>query len=252
MAKLWIMSDLHLETVPYPEAFKPVRPDFDVLVAAGDIWEGNVLLGFQLLLRIAGGKPVVFAMGNHEHWDGILSEDLRTAKAVARKHRVTLLDGNAATIAGCRFVGATLWSDYSLAGDVDPRSETGEKIDIVHDGQRRRITVADVCKLHSQAHDQLWSLTAEASPLPVVVVTHHAPHPDCVPPAHCNSWAAGNSASDLTALIDSGRVTLWVHGHLHHSIDMVRPNGTRILCNPAGPWFSNTAFSESLVVELPT
>lgn len=53
-------------------------------------------------------------------------------------------------------------------------------------------------------------------------------------------------------LTDSGRVTLWVHGHLHHSIDMLRPSGTRILCNPAGPRFSNAAFDESLVVELPT
>lgn len=64
----------------------------------------------------------------------------------SRKHGVTLLDGNATTIAGCRFVGATLWSDYSFAGGVDPRSETGEKIDVAYDNGRRRITVADVAQ----------------------------------------------------------------------------------------------------------
>jgi hypothetical protein len=38
MTRLWVLSDL-LEAVRYPEAFQPMRLDFDVLVAAGDIWE---------------------------------------------------------------------------------------------------------------------------------------------------------------------------------------------------------------------
>jgi hypothetical protein len=37
MTRLWVLSDLHLEAVRYPEAFQPVRPAFDVLVAAGTI-----------------------------------------------------------------------------------------------------------------------------------------------------------------------------------------------------------------------
>ncbi len=39
--RLWILSDLHLEAVPHPEAFRPIRPAFDVLVVAGDVWEGD-------------------------------------------------------------------------------------------------------------------------------------------------------------------------------------------------------------------
>ena len=35
------MSDLHLEAVRYPEAFQPERPGFDVLIVAGDVWEGS-------------------------------------------------------------------------------------------------------------------------------------------------------------------------------------------------------------------
>ena len=35
--RLWVVSDLHLEAVPHPEAYRPKRPPFDVLVVAGDV-----------------------------------------------------------------------------------------------------------------------------------------------------------------------------------------------------------------------
>jgi hypothetical protein len=81
--------------------------------------------------------------------------------------------------------------------------------------------------------------------------THHAPHPDCIAPAQRDTWNAGNSASDLSALTDSGRAALWVHGHVHHSLDLPRPGGTRLLCNPAGAGFANLAFDENRVIALP-
>ena len=93
MAKLWILSDLHLETLPYPENFRPTPPAFDVLVAAGDIQEGDPGRGFSILRRLAGDKPVVFVMGNHEHWNGIVDEDLALAGMLAAQVGITLLDG---------------------------------------------------------------------------------------------------------------------------------------------------------------
>lgn len=252
LPKLWIMSDLHLESVPYPGAFAPARPDFDVLVAAGDIWQADVRRGLDLLARLAGGKPVVFVMGNHEHWKGVLGDDLREAKIIAQDAGVTLLDGEAVTVAGCRFAGATLWTDYELAGELaDMQAPTGELIAMADGSAPRPFTVADSAAVHATAKAQLAAIVAaDPSPLPLVVVTHHAPHPDCLPLDTRGTWAAGNCASDLSELTDSGRAALWVHGHIHASIDMTRPNGTRILCNPAGPMFSNPRFNETLVVEL--
>ena len=94
------------------------------------------------------------------------------------------------------------------------------------------------------------ALTRPRDDRPVVVVTHYAPHPCCLPPATRTGWVAGNSASDLSYLTDAGLAALWVHGHVHHSIDLVRPGGTRIVCNPAGPGFSNPDFQDELVVEV--
>ena len=94
-------------------------------------------------------------------------------------------------------------------------------------------------------------LVAEAEgDLPFIAVTHHAPHPACLPEQQRGTWMAGNSASNLSALIGTGRIDLWVHGHVHANVDMTMKGGTRIVCNPAGSMFSNLAFDESLIVEI--
>ena len=53
------------------------------------------------------------------------------------------------------------------------------------------------------------------------MVTHHAQHPLCLPAAHRTGWVTGNTGSDLSALTDTGRIALWVHGHVHHTVDLV-------------------------------
>ena len=253
LARLWILSDLHLEALPYPENFRPDPPAFDVLVAAGDVWQGDPGRAFAVLRRLAGDKPIVFVMGNHEHWNGVVHEDLILAQALADQAGITLLDGTSATIAGCRFVGTTLWSDYRLAGDLDPATPTGESIDVAHDdtGGHHLLTVGDAAALHRRAVAVLGAgIATDDGALPLVVVTHHAPNPDCIHPNRRGTWNAGNSASDLSALTDSSRVSLWLHGHVHHSLDLTRPGGTRILCNPAGSGFANLAFDEGYVIAI--
>ncbi len=250
MSKLWIMSDLHLETLPYPDVFQPARPDFDVLVAAGDIFEGDCMGGFRALNDLAEGKPVVFVMGNHEHWNGVLNENMELAKAMALRFGITMVDNSAAVIGGCRFIGGTLWTDYALAGEPNPRAETGEQIDIEHDGGSHLITIGDSIRLHREARAKLEALLAEPASEPVVVVTHHAPHPECLPKGMLGTWRAGNCASDLSHLTDSGRAALWVHGHTHHCVDFKRPSGTRIVANTAGPHFRAPGFQEQLVIEV--
>ena len=46
MVRLWVLSDLHLETALFPDAYDPPRPAFDVLVAAGDIWDHDTKVYF--------------------------------------------------------------------------------------------------------------------------------------------------------------------------------------------------------------
>jgi 3',5'-cyclic AMP phosphodiesterase CpdA len=53
VTKLWILSDLHLEAVAFPEAFRPPPPDFDVLVVAGDVCEGDSDAALRVVARLA-------------------------------------------------------------------------------------------------------------------------------------------------------------------------------------------------------
>ncbi|WP_244498023.1 metallophosphoesterase [Aureimonas sp. AU40] len=254
IAWLWILSDLHLETLPHPDAFAPTPPDFDVLVCAGDVWRADPTHGFRVLRRLAGQKPVVCVLGNHEHWNSVLGERLPAARKAAEAYGVTLLQGDAVTLAGCRFVGTTLWSDYALAGDtVKPDGETGEAIrveqEVEHGPGTALLTIGATVAQHRIERARLVELIdAHTGPEPLVVVTHHAPHPDCVPPQDHGTFLAGNGASDLSPLLDTGRIDLWVHGHLHHSVQMALASGTLIRCNPAGTRFSNSSFDPALTM----
>jgi hypothetical protein len=83
---------------------------------------------------------------------------------------------------------------------------------------------------------------------PTVVVTHHAPHADSLPPgfdlAHCY-------ASDLSRLIHDRQPNLWVHGHLHNRVDY-RLGATRIVCNPRGHADERSGFDPAFTINVPT
>lgn len=248
--RIWALSDLHLETIPFPDAFRPSPPPFDVLVLAGDVWEGDSIRGMRVARRLAGDRDVVFVMGNHDHWNGEIEENVALARAAAREQGVVLLERDVATIGGVRFLGCTLWSDYALGGEVDEMAATAEQVDVAHEGGTHLLTVADAKRLHARDRRWLEGELGREWTQPTVVVTHHAPCRECVPPKSIGRWWAGNSASDLSALTDAGNVALWIHGHVHRRNDLARPGGTRIVCNPAGPKFSSPRFDEDLVLEI--
>jgi hypothetical protein len=83
--RLWVLSDLHLEAVPRPEAFRPPRPDFDVLVVPGDVWGGDIVRALETVARFGGGKPAVFVLGNGEasgsDWQGAWTIARRRSRA---------------------------------------------------------------------------------------------------------------------------------------------------------------------------
>jgi predicted ATPase/predicted MPP superfamily phosphohydrolase len=219
--RLWVLSDLHLEAVPHPEAYRPARPAFDVLVVAGDVWEGDSRRALETVARLADGKPAVFVMGNHESWHGGLQGERDVARRAAKRLGITLLDDSEAELAGISFVGGTLWGEGRL----------GEPIEVVRDGEARVMTAADEAALHGRTRGVIEAAMARPRDGQLVVVTHHPP-------------------SDLSLLTDSGQAALWVHGHVHRTIDVTRPGGTRIVCNAAGPGFTNPAFPDDWVIEI--
>jgi predicted ATPase/Icc-related predicted phosphoesterase len=199
--RLWILSDLHLEAVPHPEAYRPPRPEFDVLVVAGDMWEGDIGRALETVARLADGKPGVFVLGNGEASGSDWQSARALAARAAKRLGITLLDDSEAEVAGVRFVGGTLWPDAAI--------------------------------LHGRTRGVIEAAMARPRDGALVVVTHH-PLRD----------------ASLSALTDGGQAALWVHGHVHDTSETACPGGTRIVCNAAGPGFTNLAFRDDWVVEV--
>ncbi len=254
--RLWIMSDLHQELTRYAWS-PPRRPEFDVLVVAGDVREGAVARGLDWVASLAQDKPSVFVLGNHEFWGHTLEDVREEARERAGALGVTLLDGQGwVPLAGGHFAGCTLWTDQALNHPIGHRlypREFGEGIDVRGPGIDRRAKGTDMLRRH---REDLASLEAAlgSDPLPAgprIVVTHHAPHPLSIRLPWRNYPGVGaGSASDLGHLLACGGGDLWIHGHVHSSADYAMDGCMRVVCNPFGNHGTNEAFREDLVVDL--
>ncbi|WP_052231675.1 metallophosphoesterase [Tepidimonas taiwanensis] len=265
--RIQLLSDLHLETNP---DFAPTpAPDADVLVLAGDIGsyqrsrDGAVmalpdwgLQRFSPLPRYAGWPtPVLFVPGNHEYdaldWD----EAHAGLRAACERLGIVWLEREVVVIAGVRFVGTTLWSDYDALADVptqrrgrvrpigDPaahrlhqreRAYRAANYYLAQTGTQRHGRPFDAAAMREEAlRCQAWLRAALAQPFagPTVVVTHFAPSLRSADPRYgVQPGTAGfcNALDDLLPHAD-----LWLHGHLHCPHDY-RVGRCRVVANPLG------------------
>lgn len=238
--RLWILSDLHIETSDWDLPSDP--PDYDVLIAAGDI-HTPCSEAVRWLGERADGRPVIHVPGNHEWygWPRPFSVAAETARArdAAREAGVTLLMEDAAIVAGVRFLGATLWTDYDLYG---ARSESmaaaaaglnDHRLIRPADAHGAALTPAQARAWHKSA--RAWIEAQLSAPFdgPTIVVTHHMPHPRSIDDRFVGNPLNPAFCSDLSDLVETGGAALWVHGHTHTSCDYVA-GGARVVCNPKG------------------
>ena len=125
------------------------------------------------------------------------------ARRAAAQHGLTLLDDSSAELAEVRFVGETLWANGALAGaEATPDQPTGERIKTGQERRAQPITSRAEAILHRRTRAVIEAAMAQpAEGRPLVVVTHHAPHPLCLPALYRTGWNAGNAASDFRTLL---------------------------------------------------
>lgn len=106
---------------------------------------------------------------------------------------------------------------------------------------------------HQASRAYLERVLAEPHDGPKVVVTHHAPSPLSLDPAHDQLNFC--YASNLANLLEDVGPDLWVHGHIHRAVDYTIGN-TRIVSNPHGYRFEprerTNGFDPSLVIDVTT
>ncbi|MFD1951588.1 metallophosphoesterase [Sphingomonas arantia] len=262
MTKLWIFSDLHAEqslwTLPQPPH------GTDVIVAAGDI-DSPCTRSVERLAELADGRPVVFVPGNHEWYAtrghfGVDQEATR-ARLVAANLGVHMLMDDEIEIAGIRFLGATLWTDFAIHGTPSAsmsvaagRMNDFRYIYPIEGGPS--LTAENTVRWHVTSRSWLADRLAEPCHLPTVVVTHHLPHPRSVATMYRVDPLTPAFASDFSGLVEGGGAALWIHGHTHTGCDYQACN-TRVVCNPQGYGpkrkggsVENPAFDPTLVITI--
>ena len=246
--KLHILNDLHVEF----EDFEPPTTNADVVVLAGDIGVG--MEGLHWAAARFPDKPVIYVPGNHEfyHHDIALIDELK-ADAPASIH---MLDDSQIVIDGIRFLGSILWADFTLFGEADKflsmqtaRRRMPDFSIIRNHGQQ--FTPEDAIRLHTASRDWLTAMLAEPFDGKTVVVTHHAPSFKSVHPRYARDLLTPAFASNLENLMDGDQALLWIHGHMHDSLDY-EIYRTRVVCNPRGyaPNALNPDFRSDWVVEI--
>lgn len=231
-----LASDLHLEhlenSFPAAQTISPAQ-GAEALVLAGDIGRGtNALELFR-----DWPVPVLYVAGNHEAygstWNGTLAE-LREA---SRETSVRFLERDTTEVGGVRFLGCTLWTDYSLQLNRTRSQlmENAERRIADHRQIRGEVggyfTAADALREHELSRAWLGSKLAQPFDGKTVVVTHHGPHPLSVHPRYLGDPLNAAFVSDLSELLQGP--DLWLHGHVHDSFDY-NVNGCRVVANPRG------------------
>jgi len=229
--KLSILSDLHLEC----SQFEAIDVGADIIVLAGDIWKGARGIGWAR--ETFKGKEIVYVPGNHEFYGAQRAEVLAAMRVAARECGVHLLDNDEVVIAGVRFLGATLWTDFALHGAeskpwaMNEGSRYLNDFRVIQEGLAGHFSPAHSIVLHEAALGWLTAKLEESFAGKTVVVTHHLPSMLSVAERYKDSLLSACFASNLDHLL--GKMDLWVHGHTHDNFDYVE-KGTRVICNPRG------------------
>jgi len=242
--KMLVYSDLHLDLHAFePQLTRAYMQNIDVVVLAGDITEGTT--GLRWARETFPDAAIVYVDGNHEfygqHWD----RHLDVMRTLATEHEIQYLENNSVTIGGVRFLGCTLWTDYALHGGdskldamIAARQGMNDYTRIKIDSPRElywqrkhRLFPAMAARRHADSKRWLEEQLSQGEPQRTVVVTHHAPHPQSIPPEFAGHKLSPCYASDLEDLM--GRARLWIHGHIHESVDYDL-SGTRVVSNPRG------------------
>ncbi|MDX3809153.1 metallophosphoesterase [Bosea thiooxidans] len=260
--RLLVMSDLHLELSSFH--FPDDIPEFDVAVFAGDIGCPLPATVEWIERKRRGplrGRPVVFVAGNHEFYGTEIYGALSAGRDRAQRYGIHMLSPGAVELAGVRFVGSTLWTNYQL--HQNPHSAQRAALREMNDHRRIKIGEGEQCRLfkpedaaefHQRDLSEMVRLLTEPFDGPTVVVSHHAPHPNSVQPIYGNDPLAPAFASDLTEVIERFQPDLWIHGHDHGSHDYF-VGKTRILTNQAGYFLhggvrENPHFDPRLIVQV--
>lgn len=257
--KFTLYSDLHLEFLN-DGLWVPPTLDVDVVILAGDIVKYTKGIEWATMaFRQAPVSPeIIYLAGNHEYYgdnlDKLLTEFNQPRWKSAGVH---FLEREVFEWPGVRILGCTLWSGFDLYGADRTAAYMGIASQAINDYRMIRtrgnkmLTPAMTRRFHQESVAWLDKELSRPFGGKTVVVTHFAPHRDCVAPEHQGSDWSPYFVTDLSRLMEKHRIDVWCHGHTHTNNDFVAVNECRVVANQLGyPSERSLGFRPNLVVEV--
>lgn len=237
----------------------PVGPDLRAAKAEGvqvALVAGDTAVGARATVTYARqvseylSCPVVLVCGNHEAYGHDLEQlitEMRATAGLMPGSEVYFLENERLDldVAGQKLIilGCTLWTDYALTGAAKVEGAIIEAVGSLNDHvciqfRGNRLHPYHCRQMHDVSRKWLARELAKArSETPdVIVMTHHAPVPEAIPPKYRGGRLSAAFASDLEAEIAVGELqgaALWACGHTHHSFSQ-QVGGTLVMASQRG------------------
>ena len=254
--KLWVFSDIHIELSPgWDLPSPPERPDFDVLVVAGDLMPG-MERGVEWLREHVTDRPVIYVPGNHEFYGQDIDRTVEKARAAAKGTNVLVMQNRRLDVGGVRFIAATLWTDFNVFGNAPIAMNAAllgmnDYRRIRKDKYGYRLRPIDTAARHRQSRTFIDAELAKPFAGRRVVVTHHGPLRETLPRGHEDDILSAAYVSDLRDVVERHQPELWIYGHTHESVDLTI-GATHVVSNAKGYGLrpENKSFDPAFIVEI--
>lgn len=236
-----IISDLHLEfamnadyTLPHlpndSRATLVIAGDIAPIVAAKKIYQDFILSCATMF------KYVVVIAGNHEFYRGdVVHDHVYIKRWFDGIGNAFYLNDDIVVLDDVLFVGAVLWTSLdNRAPHVEWKVSYQMNDMSVIEFDSMEFTCDHWYDMHTTSVDCITSaLKVNNNEKKCVVVTHHAPSFESVNQKYRLNGLNAGYASNLESLILRYQPTIWIHGHMHDSVDYTIED-TRVICNPRG------------------
>jgi len=237
--RLLVLSDLHREF------WREHAPVIDTSISCPDlvILAGDIDIGAKAIewaARTFPTLPVLYVHGNHEAYGKNLEDiDKKIQEACAQVPNVHFLNRGEYVYRNVRFLGATMWTDFCLFGEVERLGAMRAAEAVMVDYKRirlanqgyRKLRATDTAQIHASHKSWLKTRLAEPFSGKTVVVTHMAPSMLSVSDQYASDPVSASFASRLDDLVSQSDI--WIHGHMHESFDY-QVGKCRVVCNPCG------------------
>jgi predicted phosphodiesterase len=251
-----VISDLHLEInkdIPI-ETYE--FADADILCILGDLLPNKYLVisGNERVIKIHEKlkflkdnvfpkyKKVYIILGNHDFYHGLYDDaEKNYKKFFADVPNLRVLQNEHDLFNDVVIVGCTLWTDFNKNNPLDSCAVQHGLADYhfiyrYYDENERgvKITPPFILTKFYESLAYLGFVCNEHADKDVVILTHHAPHLNCILPRYKGSSINAGFASDLSSFMELYQnVKLWGYGHTHSDVDF-RCFETRIYSHQCG------------------